>query len=167
MTACPMIAAVVLTYNEELNISECLASLRWADEVLVLDSGSTDRTCDIAVSSGATVMRHVLEPFHFAMQRNYALFECGITAEWVLFVDADERIPPQLAETIRDVIAHAAPETAAYRLAPRFMFMGKWLKHCCRFPVWHDRLVRREKVSFVGVGPPDVINVEDAHWLYP
>jgi len=94
-----LLAAIVLTKNEERHIGECLGSLAWAERRVVVDSFSTDRTCDIAREHGAEVLQH---PFSdYAAQRNAALD--AVEAEWIFFVDADERATPELAEEIRGI----------------------------------------------------------------
>ncbi len=91
------LAAIVLTKNEEKHIGACLDSLAWADRRVVVDSFSTDRTCDIAREHGAEVIQH---PFSdYAAQRNVAID--AVDADWIFFVDADERATPELAEEIR------------------------------------------------------------------
>ena len=93
------LAAIVLTKNEEQHIGACLDSLAWADRRVVFDSFSTDRTCEIAREHGAEVMQH---PFSdYASQRNAALQ--AVEAEWIFFVDADERATPELAEEITTI----------------------------------------------------------------
>jgi len=94
------LAAIVLTKNEEQYLDECLASLAWADRRVVFDSFSTDRTCEIAREHGAEVMQH---PFSdYASQRNAAMQ--AVDADWIFFVDADERATPELAEEIRQIV---------------------------------------------------------------
>lgn len=99
------ISAIVLTRNEERNIKDCLASLSWADEMLVVDSGSTDGTRVLAEKQGARVVTH---PFtNFSAQRNFAMSQ--VTGEWVLFIDADERVTPELAGEMTEVLKGSAP----------------------------------------------------------
>ncbi|MFB6225376.1 MAG: glycosyltransferase family 2 protein, partial [Candidatus Paceibacteria bacterium] len=142
------ITSVVLTYNEEINISHCLKSLQWTKRQIVVDSGSTDKTVEIA--HGAEVVVHSPEEFTFADQRNWALENIDISTEWVLFIDADEEIPPSLAEQIvRDVQA-ATDQITAFQLAPKFIFMDQWLKHTMNYPAWHDRLIRYGRAKFQG-----------------
>jgi glycosyltransferase involved in cell wall biosynthesis len=145
-----VVAAVVLTHNEEGNIAKCLATLQWADELVVLDSGSTDRTTEIAQGCGARVLTHRMDPFIIADQRNWALTEGGIKAEWVLFVDADELLTAALADEIVARTAEADGSIVGFRLCFKFMFLGRWLRHVCMFPTWHDRLAKRGRVRFVG-----------------
>src|SRR5690242_8543318 len=92
------VAAIVLTYNEQKHVEECLASLDWCDEVWVVDSFSTDRTVEIAGMHTQGVVRH--EFAGFSAQRQWALDSLPIDSEWVLFVDADERVTPMLAKEI-------------------------------------------------------------------
>ena len=136
------ITALVLTLNEEDNIAECLKTLVWADKVLVLDSGSTDRTVEIAQSLGAQVFFH---PFkNYADQRNYALGL--IQTEWVLFVDADERVPPELAAEIREV---AEEEGFSGWWVPRKNYIcGRWIRHGGWYPDYQLRLLRPEKARY-------------------
>jgi len=117
------LSAVVLTRNEEANITDCLRTIAWADERLVVDSGSADATCDLARNLGAKVIYH---PFRdFADQRNFAMREAE--GDWVLFVDADERVTPELASEIQ---AHLKADSAprAYAIPRQTYFFGKRLR---------------------------------------
>jgi len=144
------IACVVLTKNEEQNLPRCLASVIWCTEIVVVDSGSSDRTVEVAATLGARVL--VKRPegaFNIANQRNWALENAGITAEWVLFLDADEEVTPDLRES---VIRTAAMPSGfnCYQLTPRYLYWGRWLKRTQGFPNWHPRLVKRGQVGFAG-----------------
>lgn len=97
-----MISAVILTKNEEKNIVDCLDSLAFCDEVIVIDDNSTDRTRDLARSKGAKILKRSLNS-NFAAQRNFGLIQAR--GEWILFVDADERVPESLAQEIKEKIA--------------------------------------------------------------
>lgn len=141
---------VVLTFNEEHNIQRCLESLKWADEVIVLDSGSTDQTCSLAQKAGARVVPHQTPKFIIADQRNWALANIDIRADWVLFVDADEIVTKELETEVCSVVRSAPATVSAFRLCPQFMFMGKWLRHTLDFPVWHDRLLRKGAACYTG-----------------
>ncbi len=90
------IAGIILTHDEEQNIEECISGLRWADEVLVFDSFSTDRTVELAQAAGARVIQHPFE--NYGSQRDAAMQ--AVSTEWVFFVDADERVSPELADEI-------------------------------------------------------------------
>lgn len=146
----PRITAVVLTLNEEVNIQRCLLSLSWADEVVVVDSNSTDRTVDIARASGARVVRHRQTGTYLnAEQRNWALEHADLTGDWILFVDADEAVPVALAEEIRERCQNDVG-LDAYQLAPKYLFWGRWMRRCMRYPAWHDRLLRSGQANFTG-----------------
>ena len=146
----PSIAGVVLTLNEEQYLARALASLAWCDEVIVLDSGSTDATCDIARSEGARVYQNIQKPtFLITEQRNWALENCSITSEWVLFLDADEEVGHELKSIIISELSSNCVYNS-YELAPRFLFMGRWLKRTQSYPCWHPRLVKRGHTYFTG-----------------
>jgi len=144
------IAVVILTHNEEENLPACLASVQWADEILIVDSGSQDQTKAIARSHNIRTLTRRITPFLISEQRNFALQQGGITAEWILFVDADEIITEALRHELQQTLASVSLETIAYRLAPKFIFLGRWLRHCGGYPVWHDRLLRNGELRFRG-----------------
>lgn len=144
------IAGVVLTLNEEHDLARSLRSLSWCDELLVVDSGSTDNTCAIAQTYGARVLVNIQPPpFLISNQRNWALDNGGLSSDWVLFLDADEEVGPHLIEMIHENINSSQPYNS-YFLAPRFWFLGKWLKHTQSYPNWHPRLVLRGQAYFDG-----------------
>lgn len=144
------ITAVVLTKNEEKNIGFCLASLAWADEIIVVDNGSSDGTLLIAGEYGAKTITHMAAEFQYFDQRNWVLRNVPLKGEWVLFMDADEVVPQQLAEAIRNSVDKAEEKIIGFFLAPKFIFMGKWLKHVSMFPVWHPRLLRKGSLYYRG-----------------
>jgi glycosyltransferase involved in cell wall biosynthesis len=129
----PRLSAAVLTCNEERNIGRCLASLAWADELVVVDSGSTDRTIEIARRAGARV--HHRPWSGFLEQRRACLDLCA--GEWILFLDADEWVPPELAAEIRQAIG-AMGACGAFWIGRRNRFLDRWIDGA-----WApDRLVR-------------------------
>lgn len=143
-----MISILILTFNEEQNLARCLDAVRWSDDVLVLDSGSTDRTVEIAKGKGARVLQN---PFvNFAEQRNFGLTHGSLKHEWVLHLDADEVVTPELQREMAEVIQ--AGKKDAYRVASKMMLQGRWLKHSSLYP-WHQvRLGKRDRLAFVQVG---------------
>ena len=143
-----MISVLVLTLNEEVNIADCLDSVAWADDVLVLASGSEDRTVEIARSNGARVLHRDFDDF--ASQRNYGLEEGGLRHDWVLHLDADERVTPALRDALRDKARGG--EKRAYRVPSKLMFQGRWLKHAGMYPTYQVRFGRREALTFTQVG---------------
>lgn len=143
--------AVVLTKNEVQNLERCLGSLCWCAEIVVLDSGSTDATQAKARELGARVLEHVPpSPFKIDEQRNWALDHAALTTPWVLFIDADEIVPPGLADELRRVGDEAACPYDAFELTPRYLFWGTWLKRTQGYPNWHPRVVRLGHTRFTG-----------------
>lgn len=135
------VAAVVLTFNEERNLPECLASLAgWVDQLFVVDSGSTDRTVDIARDAGAVVVAHPFE--HYGAQRNWAIDQLPITAPWTLHIDADERITAELRDAVTAALATDPTDVAGFLVSRRTIFMGRWIRHGGHYPAWHLRLMR-------------------------
>lgn len=120
-----MISAVVLTKNEEKNIAECLISLKWCEEILVIDDNSIDKTAAIARQEGARVIKKALAD-DFASQRNFALSQ--VKNAWVFFVDADERVSRELEEEIKGKIKEDK-RTEGYFFKRIDFFMGRWLKY--------------------------------------
>jgi len=131
------LAVVILTKNEARHIGDCLATLGFADRVVVSDSYSTDGTAEIAQAAGAEVMQRPFD--NFASQRNAALD--AVDTEWVFFVDADERIPPELAAEVRRVIVEQ-PEVGWW--VPRHNYIaGQRVRHGGFYPDYQLRLLRR------------------------
>ena len=138
------LAVVILTYNEEANLPPCLASLRTLNcSIYVVDSGSTDRTIEIARAAGAEVIEHPFE--HYAAQRNWALAHLPIESQWVLHLDADERLTPELVAEINDLLREPPVDTDGFLLRKRTIFMGRWIKHGGHYPAYHLRLFRTER----------------------
>ena len=144
------IAGVVLTLNEEHDLARALKSLAWCDELIVVDSGSTDQTYDIAYRCGAKFLQHIqTPPFLITDQRNWVLDSACLQSDWVLFLDADEEVSSSLAHQIVASI-NSPSSIGAYELTPRYWFMGQWLKFTQGYPNWHPRLVRRGRAHFQG-----------------
>jgi glycosyltransferase involved in cell wall biosynthesis len=134
--------AVVLTKNEEHDLPACLASLEnLATEICVIDSGSTDRTIAIAAEYGARVLSH---PFtNHATQFNWALETIPSVAEWVLRLDADERIDGRQREELRAALREAPEDVTGFEVARRIRFLGRELRHGDTYPIWLLRVWRR------------------------
>jgi len=136
-------SVVVITRNEEGRLPTCLASVAWADEVVVVDAESTDRTVEIARKF---TDRIVVRPWPgFAAQKNFAAEQAR--SDWVLSVDADEEVSADLQE-VRSVLADAPP-VAGYAVPRRNMFWGRWIRHGGLYPDWQIRLFRRGQGRFV------------------
>ncbi|MDA0243518.1 MAG: glycosyltransferase family 2 protein [Chloroflexi bacterium] len=137
-----VITAVILTLNEAQHIGDCIASVGWADEVIVLDSFSEDGTAELARQAGATVYAAKFE--NYAAQRNIALGH--VQTDWVLFVDADERVTAELAAEIRQVIA-TRPEAGWYIPRHNYIF-GKLTLGAGWYPDYQARLFRTAAVRY-------------------
>lgn len=137
------LSVALITKNEEANLRRTLASVRWADEIVIVDCGSTDRTEDVAREFGA---KFFVEDWKgFGAQKNSALAKC--TGDWVLALDADEEVSAELAAEMRALLGRA-PECEAYFLPRRNFFLGKWIRHGGYWPDAKLRLFRRGAAAF-------------------
>jgi glycosyltransferase involved in cell wall biosynthesis len=131
------VSAVLITRNAAAVLEECLETLAFADEIVVVDSSSADGTRDIARRRGARVVQK--EWLGFGRQKQYAVEQAR--NDWVFCLDADERVSPELAQSIRKALA--APVSPVYRMPRRNRFLGKWLSHGEGYPDWSPRLFNR------------------------
>ena len=139
----PLLSVVIVTLNEEENLPRTLASVQWADEIVIIDSASTDRTVEIARSFNANVFD---EPWQgFAGSKNSAIAKC--TGTWILSLDADEELSPKLQQQIKNLLP-SNPPTDAYYLRRRNLFLGRWIKHGGFYPDPKLRLFRRATANF-------------------
>lgn len=139
-----MLSVLILTYDEEVNIAACIESLPWRGDVHVLDSGSRDGTVEIARSLGAKV---VSRPFtNYADQRNFGL-ALPFANEWIVSLDADERMTPELAREIDGRLNRDCSDVAMLRVRRKDMFMGRWLRRSSGYPTWFPRVFRRGRVK--------------------
>jgi (heptosyl)LPS beta-1,4-glucosyltransferase len=137
----PRLAAVILTLDEEQHIGDCIQSLQWVDEVVVFDSFSTDRTVELARQMGARVAQHTFE--NYGAQRDAALL--AVDADWVLFVDADERVPAELASEIRAQLER--PERGWWIPRHNYLF-GKLTLGAGWYPDYQLRLLHRASARY-------------------
>jgi len=140
------ISVAIITKNEEERLPACLKSVSFADEVVVVDSGSVDETLDVARSFGAKIF--IEEWRGFSDQKQFAVNQCNNV--WVLILDADERIPEATANIIKREIASDEQMISAYSFRRKNYFHGKWIKHCGWWPDRIVRLVNRKKGGFDG-----------------
>jgi glycosyltransferase involved in cell wall biosynthesis len=131
------LSAVLITRNAAPVLEPCLDSLAFADEIVVVDSGSSDGTVELARKKGARVVQK--EWLGFGQQKQFAVEQAS--HDWVLCVDADERVSPQLARSIERALG--APASPVYRMARRNRFLGRWLAHGEGYPDWSPRLFNR------------------------
>jgi glycosyltransferase involved in cell wall biosynthesis len=137
-----MLSVLIPTLNERRNLADCLASVAWADDLVVVDSGSTDGTREIAQRAGARLVDFKWDG-RFPKKKNWALENALWEHEWVLILDADERITPELGEEMRAELRK--PRADGYFINRRFMFMDRWIRHCGYYPSWNLRLFRHKK----------------------
>ncbi|HEV7367982.1 glycosyltransferase family 2 protein [Arenibaculum sp.] len=145
--------------DEAANLPGCLASVAWCDDVVVLDSLSSDRTAEIALAAGARVVRRRLDDW--SSQQNWALANIGFRHPWVFHLDADERVPPELASELRETAAAAGPELAAFYCGRNNRFMGAPVPHAMP-PVPVMRLYRPGRIRFERLVHP--VPVVDGRW---
>jgi glycosyltransferase involved in cell wall biosynthesis len=137
------VSVLIPTFNEELNLPDCLDSVAgWSDDVYVVDSFSSDRTVEIAASSGVHVVQHRFEGY--AQQKNWALETLPFKYEWVLIVDADERVSDELRDEIAEIIENDGKGYDGFYINRKLIFYGRWIRHCGWYPVWNLRLFKRQ-----------------------
>ncbi|MBX3435496.1 MAG: glycosyltransferase family 2 protein [Pirellulales bacterium] len=120
-----MISVLVLTKNEETNIAACLKSVSWSDDVVVYDSQSTDRTCEVAIARGARVVTREFD--NWSSHQNWAVKNIEFRHPWVFYLDADERCDDELRNELQQAATFDG-DCAAYRVRRKDFFMGRWLR---------------------------------------
>ncbi|TVQ42280.1 MAG: glycosyltransferase family 2 protein [Gloeocapsa sp. DLM2.Bin57] len=138
----------VLTYNEEIDIAACLESALLSDDVIVIDSYSSDRTLEIAQNYPVKIVQHPFESH--GKQRTWMLKEVPTKYEWVYILEADERMTPELFKECQQGIEN--PEIIGYYVAEKVMFMGKWIRYSTQYPRYQMRLFKKDKVWFTDYG---------------
>ncbi len=133
------LSVLVPVKNEAANVRDCISGVSFAEEIVVVDSASTDGTQAIAEGAGARVVQFVWNG-NFPRKKNWALENIPWQHEWILIVDADERITPDLEREIREAIHRT--DMDGFYLNRRFWFLGDWIHHCGYFPSWNLRLFR-------------------------
>ncbi len=150
------ISACIVTFNEEENIRACLGSVKWADEIVVVDSFSTDRTVEIAQE----FTEHVLQrewPGHIA-QKKFALEDA--TGEWILCIDADEQVSSGLAAEIQAILQDRECAEVAFAMPRKTWYLGRWITHGGWYPNRKLRLFRKGRAEVGGVEPHDHIHAD-------
>jgi glycosyltransferase involved in cell wall biosynthesis len=140
------VTAIVLTFNEERNLADCLASLSgWTTAVFVVDSGSTDGTLAIAAAHGAAVRTHTFETH--AAQWQWALATLPLETDWVLGLDADQRVTPELREAIVSALSAGGAQADGWFVRRRQVFRGRWIRHGGYYPKYLLKLFRHTQVT--------------------
>ncbi len=138
------VSVAIITRNEEQNIRDCLESVKWADEIVVVDNGSTDQTRQICQEFQARV--YLEEWKGFPRQKNSAIEKTR--NEWVFSLDADERVPPELRQEIASTLEND-PSLDGYYIARKNYFLGQWIKQCGWYPDYNLRLFRKGRGRFL------------------
>jgi len=138
------LSLVIIARDAAHELSDCLASAAFAADAVVVESGSTDDTAAVAARCGARVIEHAWEGF--GPQKNFAVGQAS--HDWVLCLDADERVTPELAAAIAALFAAGPPAAAAYSIARRNRFLGRWLAHGEGYPDWNIRLFDRRRARW-------------------
>lgn len=141
-----MVSVLILTLNEEGNLPACLESVAWSDDVVVLDSFSTDSTCDLARAANARVVQRKLDDW--ASHQNWAVENIPFQHPWVYYTDADEVVTPELRDELLAIAADPDHTAVAYRVRFKNQFMGRWIRHSSLYPTWVLRFFRPEKVRW-------------------
>ncbi|HXG53404.1 MAG TPA: glycosyltransferase family 2 protein [candidate division Zixibacteria bacterium] len=152
----PAVSAIVVCFNEEDNIAECLESVRWCDEIVVVDSFSTDRTVEICRRYTDKVIQRPWSGY-----RNQKAFaHSQATGEWVLMIDADERVSPELKSEIQEALRHGADGVAAFSVPRLVFYLGRWWRRGGWYPDYDVRLFRRARARWEGRDPHEKIVVD-------
>jgi glycosyltransferase involved in cell wall biosynthesis len=162
MSAPPAVTVIVFTLNEEIHLPACLDGLAWCDDVIVVDSLSTDRSLQICRQRGARVFQRQFDGF--GTQRNWALENTSPKHPWILILDADERVPAEMAQEFSDRLPGVPDEVGAFRVARRFYFWGRWLRYSSLYPSYMVRLCRAGRVRYVNRGHAETQEVDGETW---
>ncbi len=152
------VSVAIFILNEEVHLPSCLASLKWCDDIVVVDSFSTDQSAQICASAGVRFVQNKFEGF--GSQRNWALDNVTFKYKWLLVLDADEKVPDGLAKELLEIAARNPKETGAFRVRRRFYMWGKWLRYSSLYPTWVVRFIHTEKVRYVDRGHAETQVVE-------
>ena len=164
------LSVAIITLNEERNLAECLESVAFANEIVVVDGGSRDRSCEIARAAGARVIE-ARDWQGFGIQKNRAIDACSF--EWVLSIDADERVPQNLREEIQAVLR--GPAFDVYQMPRRSYYCGRFMRHSGWWPDHVRRLFRRGTARFSQAPVHESLETERSvgqlshpieHWSY-
>ena len=140
------VSILILTLNEEINLPACLKSVQWCDDIVVFDSLSTDRTVDIAKSSGARVVQRHFD--NYGGQREAARVEIQYKYPWVLALDADEVPDQELIDEMLKISAMPDSPVNAFRMRRKDFFMGQWIKHSTLYPSWFIRFYKPDCIRY-------------------
>jgi glycosyltransferase involved in cell wall biosynthesis len=136
------VSVVIISFNEEKNIKDCLENIRWCDEIIIVDCGSTDKTLEIAKQYNVKIYKK--RWMGYGRQKNYALSKA--TNEWILSLDADERIEPALSKEIKEILPTTIYD--GFLVPFKHLALTHWIRRCGWYPEYHLRLFRKKKGKF-------------------
>ncbi|MBI3795308.1 MAG: glycosyltransferase family 2 protein [Nitrospinae bacterium] len=151
----PKISAAIITHNEEAKISDCLKSLSWVDEIVLMDSHSSDKTREIAATFPKIKIIERAWEGH-VRQKNHAM--SATAHDWVISLDADERVSARLREEILEVMKN--PTADGYSMPRKVFYINRWINHCGWYPAPKVRLVKKALAKWEGVDPHDSLKVD-------
>src|SRR3989344_1081897 len=153
------LSVVISAYNEEKNIKDCIDSLRdLADEIIVVDNSSTDKTAEIAKKLGANIFTQENDPSRIDLQKNFGFSKA--TCDWILSLDADERVTPELTSEIKSNIQHPTSNIQGYEIPRKNIIFGKWIEHTGWYPDYQLRLFKKGKGKFEEKHVHEMIKLE-------
>lgn len=144
------VSVVILTQDEERNLTACLESINWCDDIHIIDSGSTDKTLEIANKNEIQCKHHPFESF--GKQRNWALDNCNFKYKWILFLDADERSTREFDKALLEALKKTDKSTAGFYCCSKMILNDSWLKRAVSFPNWQFRILRFGYARFMDFG---------------
>ena len=144
------VTVIIFTLNEKIHLPSCFDALSWCDDVIVVDSFSSDETEIICQQRGARFFQNKFSGF--GQQRNWALDHTAPKYAWILILDADERVTPLLVQEMAAIASADPIGVGAYRLRRRFYMWGRWLRYSSLYPSWVVRFIRHDRVRYVNRG---------------
>jgi glycosyltransferase involved in cell wall biosynthesis len=152
------VSVMIFTLNEEIHLPSCLDALTWCDDVIVVDSFSSDGTQALCEQRGVRFLQNRF--VGFGSQRNWALENAAPKNSWILILDADERVTPGLAQELGSIAAADPPDVGAWRVRRRFYMWGRWLRYSSLYPTWVVRFIRHDRVRYKDRGHAETQVVE-------
>jgi glycosyltransferase involved in cell wall biosynthesis len=152
------VSVMIFTLDEEIHLPSCLASLSWCDDIIIVDSFSSDTTEEICRNNRVRFFKNKFEGF--GKQRNWAIDNTNPKHPWILVLDADERVTPELVEEMTRVIPGVPDTVGAFRLKRRFYMWGRWLRYSSLYPTWIVRLIHKDRVRYVNRGHAETQEVQ-------
>lgn len=141
-------STLILVYNEAANLPRCLEALSWCDDIVIIDSGSSDNSVDIAKSYGARVLVRKFD--NFANQRNFGIVNGELKHDWILHLDADEVTTPEFIKALKEL--NPPDDIISYHVPSKLMLGEQWLKYSGMYPAYQVRLGRTKGLRFIQYG---------------